>query len=108
MTKPYSDADRYTDFDPANLVVTGEEVPAEQLPVPDDDQVWVTTSFRMRRDQHERVTAFAKAHGLDKSTLLRQWVDMQLAAEGEAAAEPISRGDALRALAGLPPLPRSA
>jgi hypothetical protein len=109
MTSPYSEADRYADFDPATLVATGQTVPAEQLPEPGGDaSVWVTTSFRMRQDQHHRVTAFAKAHGIDKSTLLRQWIDMQLAAEGETAGEPISRGDALRALAGLPPLPRSA
>jgi hypothetical protein len=110
MTSPYSEADRYADFNPATLVATGRTVPAEQLPEPGDDaSVWVTTSFRdATRPAPPGDRVRESPRGVDKSTLLRQWIDMQLVAEGETAGEPISRGDALRALAGLPPLRRSA
>lgn len=80
-----------------DLVATGEPPPDEERLEPADQQIWVTTSFRMRRDQHQRVAAFAAARGIDKSTLLRQWIDIQLAAEEGAATELIWRGDASRA-----------
>ncbi len=105
MSSNNEDAIRYAGFAPDALTYRDAPLSEDEIPPPSPDTaVWVTTSFRMRPEQHARVKALAAAQGVDMSTLLRGWIDLQIAAASTDA--PISLQDALRALAGLPTLRR--
>ncbi|WP_063053096.1 CopG family transcriptional regulator [Nocardia arthritidis] len=81
--------------------------PAE-LPPPlrAEDTVTVTTSLRIPLELHQRVKKAAEQRNVTMSALIRDWIELELAAlEND---QPISRADALRALAALHPLRQSA
>jgi predicted DNA-binding protein len=78
----------------------GELPPAAD--VDDDDEPMVVRSLRMPLELDRRLKAAAAARGLPVSQLVRDWVELELAAlEND---QPISRADALRALAAVRPL----
>ncbi|MFQ6392582.1 CopG family transcriptional regulator [Nocardia sp. KC 131] len=80
--------------------------PAEAPPVLRDDAVTVTTSLRIPFELHQRVKKAAETRNVTMSALIRDWIELELAAlEND---QPISRADALRALAALHPLRQSA
>jgi hypothetical protein len=61
----------------------------------------VTTSLRIPLGTQRRVQAYAEAHGIKPTTLMRQWIEQMLvAAESD---RPISLQDALHVLTQLPP-----
>jgi predicted DNA-binding protein len=79
-----------------------QELLAELPPVPEDvDESLVVTSLRIPLGLHQRLRAYAEAHGTKPSVLIRQWIELHLAADDEN--RPILLSDALRALAGLRP-----
>jgi len=73
-----------------------EELPARGAPV------MVVRSLRLPFDLDRRVKTAAERRGVPTSTLIREWIELELAALGDD--EPISRADALRALASLRPI----
>jgi len=79
-----------------------DEAPPADIPLPPaDNEVMVVTSLRLPLELHERLKAAAEARGKPFSTLVREWIEMELAnLEND---QPISRADALRALATLRP-----
>lgn len=77
------------------------EETAETPPVP-DGPVMVVRSLRLTLDLDRRVKAAAEARGVPTSTLVREWIELELAALEDD--RPISRADALRALATLRPV----
>jgi predicted DNA-binding protein len=95
------------------LVFSDETVAQEDLPpvaAPDDDAL-VPRSFKLPLRLDRGLEELAKARGLTKSDLVREYLEIQYATEmatRHSEDEPISRADALRALAALRPLPRSA
>jgi len=62
----------------------------------------VVRSLRLPTDLDQRVKAVAQARGVAMSALVREWIELELAALEQD--QPISRADALRALASLRPL----
>jgi predicted DNA-binding protein len=86
-----------------NLTYLDEEVAAVDVPPRpgDDNPVMVVTSLRLPLDLHERLKAAAGSRGKPFSTLAREWIEVGLADLEDD--QPISRADALRALAGLRP-----
>lgn len=69
---------------------------------PRGSAVMVVRSLRLPLELHERIKAVAEARGVPASTLIREWIEVELAAlEND---EPISRADVLRAVAGLRPI----
>jgi predicted DNA-binding protein len=73
----------------------------ESLPEP-GSPVMVVRSIRLPVDLHERVKKVAEARGVPATTLIREWIEVELSAlEND---QPISRADALRALAALRPV----
>jgi predicted DNA-binding protein len=77
----------------------GEDAPA---PPRLEGEVMVPRSLRWPAELDQRVKAVAKARGISMSQLIREFAETELAAlEND---QPISRADALRALAGLRPL----
>lgn len=86
-----------------NLTYLDEEIAAAELPPPpsEDHPVMVVTSLRLPLELHERLKAAAGSRGKPFSALAREWIEMGLAALEDD--QPISRADALRALAGLRP-----
>jgi hypothetical protein len=80
-----------------------DTLPAALPPRPGGgDQVMVPRSVRWPLDLDQRVKAAAAARGLTMSQLMREWAELELAAlEND---QPISRADALRALAGVRPI----
>ncbi len=79
----------------------GADAPAP--PVPDAEHpVMVVRSVRWPLGLDARLKAAAQARGVSMSQLVRDWVELELTAlEND---QPISRADALRALASLRPL----
>lgn len=75
--------------------------PAE-LPPPPGGAVMVVRSLRLPLDLDRRLKAAAEARGASMSTLVREWIELELTALEHD--QPISRADALRALAALRPL----
>jgi predicted DNA-binding protein len=73
-----------------------------QLPPRPGDEVMVVRSLRLSLDLDKRLKAAAGARGVPMSTLVREWIELELAALEQD--QPISRADALRALASLRPL----
>jgi hypothetical protein len=80
----------------AQLPATAEPVTTESV-----DAMLVTTSLRIPLGTQRRVQAYAEAHGMKPTALMRQWIEQMLAAVEKD--HPISLQDALRALAQLPP-----
>jgi predicted DNA-binding protein len=70
-------------------------------PVPDEEAM-VVRSLRLPLDLDRRLKAAASRRGVAMSTLLREWIELELA--GLEDDRPISRADALRALASLRPV----
>ncbi len=75
--------------------------PAELPPRP-GDTVMVVRSLRLSVELDKRLKAAAEARGVPMSTLVREWIELELTALEQD--QPISRADALRALAALRPL----
>jgi predicted DNA-binding protein len=88
--------------------LTWEEVPADQAPPVAEQQAeaetMVVRTVRMPQDIDQRLSEEAAARGLNWSEMVREFVRTGLAALDDD--QPISRADALRALAGVHPLPR--
>ena len=76
--------------------------PAQLPPRPADTTVMVVRSLRLPLELDRRLKAAAAKRGVAMSTLVREWIELELAALEQD--QPISRADALRALAGLRPL----
>jgi hypothetical protein len=79
----------------AQLPTAAGPVTAESV-----DAMLVTTSLRIPLGTQRRVQAYAEAHGMKPTALMRQWVEQMLAAVEND--HPISLQDALRVLAQLP------
>ena len=73
-----------------------------ELPPRPGDTVMVVRSLRLPVDLDKRLKAAAEARGVPMSTLVREWIELELTALEQD--QPISRADALRALAALRPL----
>ena len=73
-----------------------------ETPPPPADPVMVVRSLRLPIELDRRLKAAAGARGVPMSTLVREWIELELAALEHD--QPISRADALRALAALRPL----
>ena len=73
-----------------------------ELPPRPADTVMVVRSLRLPLDLDKRLKAAAEARGVPTSTLVREWIELELTALEHD--QPISRADALRALAALRPL----
>ncbi|WP_159851228.1 CopG family transcriptional regulator [Nocardia sp. CY41] len=82
-----------------------DDVPEDEAPpvLTEDEasKVMVVRSVRLPVDLDKRINAEADARGVTRSDLLRDWASIQLAELSED--QPISRADALRALASIPP-----
>ena len=74
-------------------------VPAPPMP---DGEVMAVRSIRWSADLDARVKAAAKSRGMTMSGLIRDLVELELTAM--ESDQPISRSDALRALAALRPV----
>jgi predicted DNA-binding protein len=79
----------------------GEDAPDGELPPP-GAPVMVVRSLRLPVELDQRVKAAAEQRGVPTSTLIREWIELELTALDHD--EPISRADALRALAALRPI----
>ena len=73
-----------------------DEVPPRGAPV------MVVRSLRLPFELDQRLKAAAKRRGVPTSTLVREWIELELTALEDD--QPISRADALRALAALRPM----
>jgi predicted DNA-binding protein len=62
----------------------------------------VVRSIRLPVELHERIKKVAGDRGVPATTLIREWIELELSAVEDD--QPISRADALRALASLRPL----
>jgi predicted DNA-binding protein len=82
----------------------GETLPDSILP-DEAAEVMVVRSLRLPPDLDERIREIAAERGLKWSVLVRQWIEQEVAALDDDV--PISRADALRALASLRPIGRS-
>jgi hypothetical protein len=95
------------------LVFSDEAITEGDLPPaagPDEDAL-VPRSFKLPSQLDRGLEELARRRGVSKSALVREYLEIQYAAETsarEGGEELISRADALRALAALRPLPRSA
>lgn len=79
--------------------------PVAEVP-PASADVMVTRSLRMPLTLDARTKAAADARGVTVSQLVREWIELELAAlEND---EPVSRADVLRVVASLHPVRRSA
>jgi hypothetical protein len=77
-------------------------VPPRAAPPAADGEVMAVRSIRWSADFDARVKAAAKSRGVSVSQLVRDLVELELSVMGND--QPISRADALRALAALRPL----
>ncbi len=75
---------------------------AELPPVPGTEESMVVRSLRLPLDLDRRLKAAAAARGVAMSTLVREWIELELTTLERD--QPISRADALRALASLRPV----
>jgi len=82
--------------------LTFTDRPADLPPAAESTEVMVVRSLRLPLELDRRLKAAAQARGVAMSTLLREWIELELA--GLERDQPISRADALRALAALRPL----
>lgn len=76
----------------------------DEPPRPEGEAMAVR-SVRWPVELDRRVKAAAAAREMSVSALVREWIELELA--GLEQDEPISRADALRALAGLRPVGRT-
>jgi predicted DNA-binding protein len=79
----------------------GAGVAQDELP-PRDAPVMVVRSLRLPVELDQRVKTAARRRGVPTSTLVREWIEVELAALEDD--RPISRADALRALARVRPM----
>ena len=79
----------------------GDDADESQLPAR-EAPVMVVRSLRLPFDLDRRVKAAAHRRGVPTSTLIREWIELELTALEDD--QPISRADALRALAALRPI----
>jgi predicted DNA-binding protein len=75
---------------------TQDEVPPRDMPV------MVVRSLRLPFELDQKLKAAAQRRGVRTSTLIREWIELELTALEDD--QPISRADALRALATLRPM----
>jgi len=75
--------------------------PTPDLPPKPDAEVMAVYSTRLPTSLAERIAAIAKAKGVKPGTLMREYIEIGIAAEEND--RPISLTDALRALAQLRP-----
>lgn len=73
-----------------------------ELPPPPNEPVMVVRSLRLPVELDQRLKAAAQTRGVRMSTLVREWIELELTALEQD--QPISRADALRAVASLRPL----
>jgi hypothetical protein len=85
-----------------NLTYDFERAGAVELPPPPEGEPMVVRSLRLPLALDRRIKAAATARQVSVSTLLREWIELGLAALKND--QPISRADALRALASLRPV----
>lgn len=82
-----------------------EDVPEAEAPpeVAEDEvkEASVVRSVRLPLDLDKRINAEAETRGVTRSELIRDWAYIQLSELSND--QPISRADALRALASIPP-----
>jgi predicted DNA-binding protein len=79
----------------------GEDAAEDELP-PRGAPVMVVRSLRLPFELDHRLKAAAQRRGVPTSTLVREWIELELTALEDD--QPISRADALRALAALRPM----
>ena len=79
----------------------GEGAPGDEVP-PRDAPVMIVRSLRLPFELDQRLKAAAQRRGVPTSTLVREWIELELTALEDD--QPISRADALRALASLRPM----
>ena len=79
----------------------GDDAAEDEVP-PRDAPVMVVRSLRLPFELDQRLKAAARRRGVATSTLVRQWIQLELTALDDD--QPISRADALRALATLRPM----
>jgi len=77
------------------------DAPAPELPPPPEAEVMAVYSTRLPTSLAERIAAIAKLKGVKPATLMREYIEIGVAAEEND--RPISLTDALRALAQLRP-----
>jgi predicted DNA-binding protein len=65
-------------------------------------RVMIVRSLRLPFELDQRLKAAAQRRGVPTSTLVREWIELELTALEDD--QPISRADALRALAALRPM----
>jgi predicted DNA-binding protein len=89
------------EVDEAESARLAAELPTEGPTSPEEvDAMMVTTSLRLPLGVQRRVQAYAKAHGMKPTAVMRGWIEQMLtAAEVD---RPISLQEALRVLAQLP------
>ena len=93
--------DRTEDVQPLMDGLQFKDEPVELPPRP-GDTIMVVRSLRLPVDLDKRLKVAAEARGVPMSTLVREWIELELTALEQD--QPISRADALRALAALRPL----
>jgi predicted DNA-binding protein len=86
---------------PVDTGQTEAELLAQLPDVASDDDMLVVTSLRIPLGLHTRLKAYAAEHGVKPSVLIRQWIELHLAADDD---RPILLADAIRALAALRPV----
>ena len=77
------------------------DAPEDEVP-PRDAPIMVVRSLRLPSELDQRLKAVAQRRGVPTSTLVREWIELELTALEDD--QPISRADALRALASLRPM----
>ena len=77
------------------------DAPEDEVP-PRDAPIMVVRSLRLPSGLDQRLKAVAQRRGVPTSTLVREWIELELTALEDD--QPISRADALRALAALRPI----
>ncbi len=84
-------------------IVTDSGAPAPQLPPRElaEQPAMVVTSLRLPVELYQRIKAAAETRGTTMGALLREWAELELS--GLEHDQPISRADALRALASIRP-----
>ncbi|WP_378730843.1 ribbon-helix-helix protein, CopG family [Nocardia brasiliensis] len=87
-----------------SLVFDDAPVPEADVPPPltPGEDIMVVRSLRIPLDMDQAIKAEAQARGISMSELIRDWLAIELAALADD--QPISRADALRALAGVRPI----
>lgn len=111
MNQPRTLAEVQASMD--GLSFSDETVPEEELPplAARDEEALVPRPFKLPMRLDRGLEEIAQTRGVTKSDLVREYLEIQYAAEQAAhqgGEELISRADALRALAALRPPPRGA